>query len=353
MLKPTPIPDTATTNRLVKLWTARYFPNLFTIPLQKGLFPIAQIIEATSQTARAETIKQVKLSLRFNCELSGFKTYALFSDSTNNLTSVRHSARVVEQVYTTMFEIYLRQSPLDDFLKYIDPLGSLFNRLSLPALTLSAISQVTSELEPSLLQLQKHHLDYENPLASGFLTTHFRFCNQKILEPLTVIEQVLLSPYLKFIEEQVCMPWQQVCAAAANYSITSPVFILVEQLFAASSVVAKAVYHQAVPSYPVHRSRRGAFGSPDVAASTIRDLNMVQSYLCLCILEDDITVAEQELLLLCQVVLPSVGVKWELVEYIVQLLIKEIPVRVDKEYLNLLTPYTRALQGLFTINPAG
>jgi hypothetical protein len=204
-----------------------------------------------------------------------------------------------------------------------------------------------SPARADLLKLQKHHLDYENPLAIGFLTTHFRFSNQKILEPLSPIEQILLSPYLKFVEEQVCMPWQQICATAANYPVESPIFGLVEQLFAASTTVARTVYHQAAQWYPVHRSRRGTIGSPDVAASTIRDLNMIQSYLCLCILEGDTAVAEQELLLLCQAVLPNVGVQWELIEYIVQLLLTEISARVAPDYLEYLSPYTEALQSLF------
>jgi hypothetical protein len=346
MLRSTDMVNTTSVDQLIQLWTARYSPDLSVFPSKKGLFPIVQVMESASEAGRAQTIAQVKRSLSFNCELAVFKTYALFSNSAEHLSEVRQAARCLEQVYDKILEIYQQQPSLSDYLRFIDFSRDLFGRLVMPMLMPPAINQIAEELESALLKLQQQLLVSREPRMIGFITTQFHLSNSKILQPLTVYEQMLLQPYLKFVEEQVCMPWQRVCAAAVDYPTDSPRFILVEQLFAASHEIAKVVYHQGAQLYPNHRSRRGAIADLEVATSTIRDLNMFQCYLCLCILQGSTTVVEQELLPLCRIVLPNIGVKWDLAELMLQLLVKEIQTRIDPEQMDLLLTYTRVLQDL-------
>jgi hypothetical protein len=171
---------------------------------------------------------------------------------------------------------------------------------------------------------------------------------KQILNRLTLPEQVLLSPYFKFIEEQVCIPWQRVCAAAAQHPADSPTLALVEQLLPQTEEIALTVYHRSVEQYPHYRSYRGNLGESGVAASTLRDLNMFQGYLWLCVLEKSLDAVEQELLPLCQMVFPSVEVKGEFVESILQLLFETILTRVDSEQKFWVKSYTLAIQQIFT-----
>ncbi|MFB8790666.1 MAG: hypothetical protein U7123_17880 [Potamolinea sp.] len=62
------------------------------------------------------------------------------------------------------------------------------------------------------------------------------------------------------------------------------------------------------------------------------------------------TAVEYELLPLCVMVLPSVEVKWELSKQMIQLLIDEIEVYLSPAQINIVRPYTQAMQRLFS-NP--
>jgi hypothetical protein len=57
---------------------------------------------------------------------------------------------------------------------------------------------------------------------------------------------------------------------------------------------------------------------------------------------------EEELLPLCIMVFPSIDVSWELVEQLLPLLVAEIQARVSPEQVQLLLPYTEAMQQLFS-----
>jgi hypothetical protein len=75
---------------------------------------------------------------------------------------------------------------------------------------------------------------------------------------------------------------------------------------------------------------------------------MFQGYLWLCALEGNMTAVEQELLPLCIMVFPSIDVTWELVEQLLPLLVAEIQAYVKPEQMQLLLPYTQAMQRLFS-----
>lgn len=49
MLKPIRIADTASANQLIKLWAARYMPDLSVLPAEKGQFPIATLMEYATE----------------------------------------------------------------------------------------------------------------------------------------------------------------------------------------------------------------------------------------------------------------------------------------------------------------
>jgi hypothetical protein len=114
-----------------------------------------------------------------------------------------------------------------------------------------------------------------------------------------------------------------------------------------SQDIAQSVYNRALQTYSHHRSRRGSLSDPDITASTLRDLNMFQAYLWLCILEGNMSAIEQELLPLCVAVFLSIGVKWELVEAMLQSLETEIHARVDSQQSDRLRSSTQALRHLF------
>jgi hypothetical protein len=355
MLVTTRLVNNTSVEVLIKLWAQRYIPDLSTFSSQKGSITVSELVEAAAPEGRSKTVAKLQRMVEINCKCAGIQTSVLFCYIPNvvNLTEGQGIARVAAQVYQKVLEVYQKQSPPPAWLaarqqaEAVNFSTDAFRLSAMPGLFLSEIKQLATALEPVLLQLQKQYLSASDRRAIGFLSTQFHLTSKLLLNRLTTPEQLLLSPYFNFIEEQVCIPWQRVCAAAAQHDLDSPTLALVEQMLPASREIALKVYHRAVELYPNHRSLRGKLSSPEVRTSSIRDIEMFQAYLWLCALEGNMTAIEQELLPLCIMVFPSIDVTWELVEQLLPLLVAEIQVRVSPEQMQLLLPYTQAMQLLF------
>ncbi len=336
-------------NRVVKLWAERYVPDLSALT-QQGSSAETQLAEFASTAGRAATV--AKLSrLQLDCEFAEIKTSTLFSYIPNvvNLSESRRIAQFALRIYQQVLLIYQQQSPFPAsdtapvaVPRSFDEWTKVLARWSLPAM-----EQLAIELDPLLQELREQHLSTTDRRTLGFVTTQFHFSSQLILRRLTLPEQLLLGPYFRFIEERVSIPIQQICEAAINHEPDSPALAVVEQLLPQSQEIAQAVYRRASELYPHERSRRGRLREAGITASTIRDLQMFQCYLWICVLEERMTAVEQGLLPLCIMVFPSIEVSWELVQQVLQLLVDEILERVPEQRY-LLLPYTQRMQQLFS-----
>lgn len=355
MLKVSRLTNSASVYSLVKLWANRYVPDLSTLSSQENSLNVSGLVEATSLEGRTQTIVKLKRLLNIDCEFAGIETNSLFAYVPNivNLAEARRLAHFVWQVYQTTLEIYLQHSPSPASLevakrRFLKVTNLQTEILAMPGLEMPAIEQLATALEPVLLELQQQHLLAKDKRAIGFVNTQFHFSTKIVLKQLTLPEQILVSPYFKFVEEQVLIPWQRVCCAAAMHQLDSPEFVMVQQLIPFSDQVAINVYHRAIKLNPNHCSRRGKLTDPGVSASTIRDMNMFQAYLWLCVLEGSMAAIEQELLPLCVMVLPSVEVTWELTTQMLQALEEELMGRVSFAQKQLLQPYTQAMKQAFS-----
>ncbi len=363
MLKITKLVNSTSVERLVKLWAQRYVPDLSTLSSVEGSFTISELVAVASTEGRTKTVAEVLHLIQIQCERAGMKTNALFSYVPNvvNLAEARRLAQFGAKVYQKAMEVYLQQSPsitaLAAMQRAVTPNSSegtinlssnAFSHWAKKAIELPAIEQLYAALEPSLVELQEQHLISKDPRTIGFINTQFHFTAKLILQKLTLPEQVLVSPYLKFVEEQACIPWTRLCAAAAKHEPGSPTLTVVEQMLPLSHEIAKTVYSQCIKLFPHHQSRRGGLSDLGVTASTIRDLNMFQSYLWLCVLEENMGLIKNELIPLCVMVFPSVDVAWELVRDMTKLLMNEVLAHVEPDFKPLVLPYTQAMEQLFS-----
>ncbi len=343
--------------RLVKLWAKRYVSDLSTFCLQQNALSISELVEATSKEGRAKTAAKVQRLMQTNCECAGIRTDILFAYIPNvvNLSETQRLAQCVVQVYGKAIEIYKQQPPLPASLVEVSqPVGTVnlssnaFLESARPAVEVPEMEQFAMILEPVLQQLREQHRLAKDQRSRGFISTQFHFSTELVLQKVTPIEQVLLKPYFKFVEEQVCIPLQRVCYAAAVHVFDSPTLAIVEQLLPLSREIASTAYRRATQLQPNYRSLRGGLSHPRVMVSTLRDLEMLQVYLWVCLLEGNMASVEQELLPLCMMVFPSVEVTCELVKQMLQLLMDELITRVKPAYKHRLLPYTQAMQQLFS-----
>lgn len=343
---------TSSVERLIKLWSKRYEPDLSPSLLPGSAY--SSLIEAASLAERAKTAARLNGLINVRCELAGIQTNTLYAYLPNvvNLAEARRLTEYAFRVYQKLVEIYRDHSPTS-----VPQTAALLaasvdssrdsSGWRMPGIDLPPIEKLAKAIEPVLLEYQEQHKRSRDWRTLGFITTQFNFCNQLLLQKLTSPEQVLLKPYFKFIEEQVAHPWERVCAAAASYSVDSPVFKLVEEMLPLASEIAQTVYPQLTQVLPQHRSRRGRLDDPGITHSCLRDLSMFQAYLWLCVLEGSVATVEKELVTLCVMVLPSVEVKWEMTQKWNQLLMDEILRRVTPEQKRFLLPYTEGFQEAF------
>lgn len=342
--------------RLVQLWSKRYTPDVSTLFSQHSSFVWVELVETASLEGRAKTVTKLQRLLEINCKCAGIQTSSLFSYIPNivNLWESQRIAELASQVYNQVLEVYKQQSESPVLVteipktETVDFSSYAMRWWTIPGLEVTTVKQLTRVLQGTYKELRQQYVSARDSRAIGFMSTQFHLSSRLLINRLTLPEQLLLSPYFKFLEEQVCIPWQRVCAAASQHQLDSPTLAIVEQLLPASTEIAKTVHREAVRLNPNHHSLRGKLDTPEVKASSIRDIEMFQGYLWLCVLEGNMTAVEQELLPLCRIVFPTVNVTWELVEQLLPLLITEIQGRVKPEQMQLLQPYTQAMQQLFS-----
>lgn len=325
MLKTSGFVKTSSVERLLCLLVKRYTHDLSQIIVEDG-----SLLQAGSVEGRTVTVTKLKDNiLNLHCQMAWIQTKTLYT-YIPNLLDLKEAKRITQfafRVYRKLLDIY-KQSSTSEW-------------------TSETIEELGYALEPILMVFQEQHLISKDWRCLGFMTTQLNFTNKLILKKLTLGEQILLSPYLNFVEEQVAVPWQRVCAAAANYELDSLNFKLIEKILPLADEIAQAVYQRLIELLPDYRTRRGKLTDSGITHSCLRDLHMFQAYLWLCFLEESIEPIESELLPLCQMVAQGVGIKWNMVEIWCQELAREMESRVSKEEKFLLSPYTKGIQEIF------
>ncbi|BAY82897.1 hypothetical protein NIES267_23820 [Calothrix parasitica NIES-267] len=337
MLKASEIAKTRSAEHLLNLWARRYTPEISSLVANSS--SCDELLKASTPEGRALTARKLKdKMLDINCQMGWIQTKNLYSYIPNvlDLNEARRITKFAFRVYKKLLDIYQHQSPKIEI-----------ENNSLSQWVIPAVEELAYALEPILIIFQEQHVASKDWRSLGFMTSQLNFTNKLMLKKLTISEQALLSPYLKFVEEQVAMPWARVCAKAASYQLNSVELKLVEQMMPIAPEIAKSVYRKLIELLPNNRSRRGKIADKGISHSCHRDLNMFQAYILLCFLEKSLEPIEQELVPLCAMVVKGVEIKWELTQKWCEVLASEMESRLDSQQKSLLQPYTQGMKQAF------
>jgi hypothetical protein len=332
---------------LLPSWAALYQPNFNALVPPNQEFPIAQLLAHLSNHGRKRAVDSARRYLKVNCELAGLEAHHLFAGSQHviNLSKVRHLSIFVEHIYDRLLLFYQDQSQQMS----AETARDEDNSIQSPSPSLIDMVSLSSAINPLLEELCQEHLNDEDPRSIGFVTTQFHFTTKAILKRLKKWDQALLSPYLRFVEEQVCIPWQEVCYEATHYPAHSPQVLLVKQMMALSDRIADTVYQQGLERLPGMRSLRGDMSHPDVAMAIIRDTHMFQGYFWLCFLKGNMSAIQTRLLPLCLITFPAVGVSWECVYQMLLLMVEQVKTSLADSQWETVAPIAEQLLEIFTI----
>lgn len=354
MLKTTNLSFTPSVERLIKIWSNRYVPDispLYAVADRTSAYTALAL--ATSPTGRALTADRISgFFVNVRCKMAAIKSYGLYTNNSSkfDLNEAYQLSNHAFNVYTELLAIYQQPSFCATSLEGMPfAAAAAINSLhgSLGSWGMPPIAELAQALEPILLDFQQQHIAAKNWRTLGFITTLLNFSNELIPKKLTLPEQILIKPYFQFVEEQVALPWERVCAAASNHTLGSPALTLVEKMLPQSRSIAQAVYQRLQELLPHHRSRRGSLTDRGITHSCLRDLEMFQAYLWLCLLEGSLAPIQDELVDLCVMVMTGVKVKWEMTELWNKALSEEILSRVTPDQALIVLPYTEGLQQAF------
>ncbi|MEM9451341.1 MAG: hypothetical protein AAGA75_22785 [Cyanobacteria bacterium P01_E01_bin.6] len=205
----------------------------------------------------------------------------------------------------------------------------------------------SAQISGSLGQIRTKYTS-DDPRVIGFISMQFHYTGQMLLELLAPEDRTVVQSYFKVIDDHLYMPLRRAYGAAANHTPDSVALQTVQRLLPNSSAIAHRIVDRTLELYPNHRCYTGLLRDSAVRVSSIRDVEMFQVYLWVCILENNIQALQQELFPLCVMLYPVLNVRWELVRQLVQLLGKEVQVLLEPDQLKLYAPYYRALWEMFS-----
>ncbi|MEG4998848.1 hypothetical protein [Microcoleus sp. B4-D4] len=185
-------------------------------------------------------------------------------------------------------------------------------------------------------------------LLLGFVTLEFQYTSRILLGCLSESERSEFTPYLKVVDDYLHSPYGEINEAAANQPPNSKAILAVQHLLQHATQIASAVYDRASSQHQGYRSSSGYLSDRDVKISSMRDVEIFQSYLCWCVLEESIGPVQQELFPMCVMLYPKLHVSWELVQDMLLILFWEISDRLPAEDLIVFLPYLRTVTEMFS-----
>jgi Phycobilisome protein len=188
----------------------------------------------------------------------------------------------------------------------------------------------------------------EDPRAIGFVSMQFHHTGKILLGQLEPAERSLFAPYLKVMDDHMYMPLRDAYQAAAKHEPDSPALLAVQNLLPISSRIAHRVCDQIRRLNPGYQTLSGSLNSSAVRTSSIRDAEMFLVYLCLCVLEGDVSAVQRQLFPLCIMLYPRLNVKWQMVQDMLQVMGWEMYGQLPAESMTILIPYLRTLTEMFS-----
>lgn len=327
-LASTPKPSKSKSNvhSLAALWARKYYVSVTTEDEQSSPKPTDNLKEVTSKEGRERTAQKLMQNLNLASAQAWSLTETLLSEEIR-----RHGINpdLINPLEIAADTRVLFQKVLDAYAERATP-----RRLSV------IVGKDFGRVRQKYTSVDRR--------AIGFVSMQFHYTGQKLLEWLSPTEQMLWMPYLKVMDDHMYMPLQAAYEAAANHPFDSPALSAVQHLLPVSSKIAVSVCNQICRLHPTYSTYSGLLSNPTVKTASIRDVEMFQVYLCLCVLEDDIRSVQQELFPLCVMLYPRLKVSWRLVQDMLKTMGWDMHDRLSANDMAIFLPYLRTLTEMFS-----
>ncbi len=337
-------------NELLKIWIARYLPDLGSISSHVRRHVEQRLRSSIADDARLATSQTISNRLKLDCALATVDTSQLLSRTealSQDAWELQKLSIKIEQIYRALIDGYAKSFIFSPVVEYIHVLESDTGKLEAAALVIPRFENLILTVGPLIRELKAIYFSSINRHMIGFMTTQMHLTRKRILSHLTPYECTWLVPYLQVLDELICMPWQRICSVAVSKTDITKSIALVKKMMPRVNSISAFTYQQAISVFPHHISCQGRLQSAAVQSSSLRDLNMFQAYIWLCILEDSVSVIEKQLLPLCIQVFSLTNIQWSLASFGVQTIIERIYQQLTPTEQILFTKHGDIIKQLF------
>lgn len=319
-------PSNSKANSLAVLWARKYYVSVSAKDESLTSETPDNIKEATSILGRERTAETLMQKLNWASAQAWCLTETLLSEEIR-----RHgiNPELVNPMEIAADTRYLFQKTLDAYAKRATP-----RHLSV------VVGKDFGQVRQKYTSVDRR--------AIGFVSMQFHYTGQKLLEWISAAERRLWYPYLKVMDDHMYMPLQAAYEAAGNHPYNSPALKAVQHLLPISSRIAISVCQQVSRLNPNYATYSGPLTDFTVKTASIRDVEMFQVYLCLCVLEENICAVQRELFPLCVMLYPRLRVSWGLVQDMLKTIGWEMYNRLPAEDMAIFLPYLRILTDMFS-----
>lgn len=194
----------------------------------------------------------------------------------------------------------------------------------------------------------RHTYTAQDARVIAFVSMQFHYTGQLLLNHVHSHQRSVLELYFKAIDDYLYMPLHRAYAAAARCQYQAPPLKAVQRLIPISGKIAHKIVDQVLTAFPHYHSYSGPLASSLVKTSSVRDVEMFQTYLWVCVLEGNAQVVQEELFPLCAMLYPVLNVRWELVRYMLVLIEHEIGRQLEPAEWKLFKPHLETLKMMFS-----
>ncbi|MBD2101401.1 hypothetical protein [Leptolyngbya sp. FACHB-261] len=245
----------------------------------------------------------------------------------------------------------LQQQQIDP--RHLDPLQIAVKNRRLFQMVLDLFTagrspdQLSTQASREFGRVRQRYTQHDGRVL-GFVGMHVHYTIVGLLQQLTLMEQACFEPYLQVMNDHMYLPLQACYEAAAEHESSSAALRAVHTLLPVSSEIAYLVFAQTCRQFPGYCSNGGSLLEPAVQQSSIRDVELFQTYLCQCVLEASFRPVQKELLPLCLLLYPRLGVSSKLVRTMLQHLEFNMSRLVPAQQMALFRPYLMNMHKLFS-----
>lgn len=207
---------------------------------------------------------------------------------------------------------------------------------------------LVNQISPILGETRKQ-VTAIDPRAIGFVAMQYHYTGVQLMKMLPATERESFATYVKVLDDHLYMPLQRAYRAAGKHPQDSIVLQAVQQLMSKVDAIAVKIVDRVVRLYPSYICHSGLLSDANVRTSSIRDVEMFQVYMWVCLLEGNLAALEEELFPLCVMIYPRLNVSWELVRQMVAGLRQEIRNCLSPEQARYCEPYYEVLTQIFSM----